>query len=177
MDVGVRSAPLRDDDHPDKWKEKAACHGMDPDLFYPGRGVSTSDCKVICRGGCPVRWTCLRVGIKEHFGVWGGYSERERRRLRRRFGTNAIDEIITFCQEKADAGREPITMGTSIGRPSNAAKLANSRFFEDDEEEARVQEYLAQERKLYGPMTRDEEERAALNAFFEDSDDLTDERS
>ena len=50
--------------------------------------------------------------------------------------------------------------------------MQNNRFFEDEEEEAKVQEYLAAERKLYGPMTRKEEERAALNAFFEDSDDL-----
>ena len=40
------------------WMLRAACRGMDPDLFFPERGEITDACKTICRG-CPVRLDCL----------------------------------------------------------------------------------------------------------------------
>ena len=70
-------------DRPD-WQIAAACRGVDPDLFFTERGEKTSDAKAVCRG-CPVREDCLEYAMAnvEKFGVWGGLSERERRRLRR----------------------------------------------------------------------------------------------
>lgn len=70
--------------HP--WRSDAACAGMRADLFFPGRGESPAEAKAVCRG-CPVRDACLADALEggERFGVWGGLSERERRRrLRRR---------------------------------------------------------------------------------------------
>jgi WhiB family transcriptional regulator, redox-sensing transcriptional regulator len=86
----------RDRDHSDRdhidhngadgrgWQDEANCLGVDPDLFFPERGASTREAKEVCRG-CVVRLDCLEYALVngEKFGIWGGLSERERRRLRR----------------------------------------------------------------------------------------------
>jgi WhiB family redox-sensing transcriptional regulator len=66
------------------WQDEANCLGVDPDLFFPERGASTREAKEVCRG-CVVRAECLEYALDngEKFGIWGGLSERERRRLRR----------------------------------------------------------------------------------------------
>lgn len=66
------------------WQGQANCLGVDPDMFFPERGASTRDAKAVCRG-CVVRDECLEYALVngEKFGIWGGLSERERRRLRR----------------------------------------------------------------------------------------------
>jgi WhiB family transcriptional regulator, redox-sensing transcriptional regulator len=66
------------------WQNRANCMGVDPDLFFPERGASTREAKEVCRG-CVVREDCLEYALAngEKFGIWGGLSERERRRLRR----------------------------------------------------------------------------------------------
>ena len=66
------------------WKARANCMGVDPDLFFPERGMSTREAKEVCRG-CVVREDCLEYALAngEKFGIWGGLSERERRRIRR----------------------------------------------------------------------------------------------
>jgi WhiB family transcriptional regulator, redox-sensing transcriptional regulator len=67
-----------------RWQERANCLGVDPDLFFPERGASTREAKSVC-GSCEVRLECLEYALVngEKFGIWGGLSERERRRLRR----------------------------------------------------------------------------------------------
>jgi WhiB family redox-sensing transcriptional regulator len=62
----------------------ASCTGIDPELFYPIRGEATAPAKAVCRD-CIVRVDCLEFALdnREKFGVWGGLSERERRRVRR----------------------------------------------------------------------------------------------
>ncbi|MEI8001188.1 MAG: WhiB family transcriptional regulator [Actinomycetes bacterium] len=67
-----------------RWQERANCLGVDPDLFFPERGASTREAKAVCRG-CEVRDDCLEYALAngEKFGIWGGLSERERRRVRR----------------------------------------------------------------------------------------------
>ena len=66
------------------WQRQANCMGVDPDLFFPERGASTREAKEVCRG-CVVREDCLEYALSngEKFGIWGGMSERERRRIRR----------------------------------------------------------------------------------------------
>ena len=66
------------------WQDFANCLGVDPDLFFPERGASTREAKEVCRG-CVVREDCLEYALQngEKFGIWGGMSERERRRIRR----------------------------------------------------------------------------------------------
>lgn len=66
------------------WQLSANCLGVDPDLFFPERGASTKEAKAVCQG-CEVRDDCLEYALAngEKFGIWGGLSERERRRIRR----------------------------------------------------------------------------------------------
>jgi WhiB family redox-sensing transcriptional regulator len=73
-----------DADLASRWQERANCLGVDPDLFFPERGASTREAKSVCRG-CEVRLECLEYALAqgEKFGIWGGLSERERRRVRR----------------------------------------------------------------------------------------------
>ncbi len=67
------------------WHESALCAETDPEAFFPEKGGSTREAKKICTG-CEVRAECLEFALAndERFGIWGGLSERERRRLRRR---------------------------------------------------------------------------------------------
>ncbi len=67
-----------------EWQERALCAQTDPEAFFPEKGGSTREAKRIC-SGCDVRPECLEYALAhdERFGIWGGLSERERRRLRR----------------------------------------------------------------------------------------------
>ena len=64
------------------WWFAGLCAQTDPELFFPEKGGSTRAAKAVC-AGCPVRAECLEYALAhdERFGVWGGTSERERRRL------------------------------------------------------------------------------------------------
>ena len=66
------------------WQSEALCAQTDPEAFFPEKGGSTRDAKRVC-GVCPVREECLQYAMDndERFGIWGGLSERERRRLRK----------------------------------------------------------------------------------------------
>ncbi len=67
------------------WQEQALCAQTDPEAFFPEKGGSTREAKRVC-ARCPVRQQCLEYAVAhdERFGIWGGLSERERRRLKRR---------------------------------------------------------------------------------------------
>jgi WhiB family redox-sensing transcriptional regulator len=72
------------EDADDLWQERALCAQTDPEAFFPEKGGSTREAKRICMG-CEVRDECLDYALAhdERFGIWGGLSERERRRLKR----------------------------------------------------------------------------------------------
>jgi WhiB family redox-sensing transcriptional regulator len=67
------------------WQERALCAQTDPEAFFPEKGGSTREAKKVCTG-CDVRSECLEYALAndERFGIWGGLSERERRKLKRR---------------------------------------------------------------------------------------------
>ncbi len=67
------------------WQERALCAQTDPEAFFPEKGGSTREAKRVCLS-CDVRSQCLEYALAhdERFGIWGGLSERERRRLKRR---------------------------------------------------------------------------------------------
>jgi WhiB family redox-sensing transcriptional regulator len=79
---GIR--PPVDDEDALGWQADALCAQTDPEAFFPEKGGSTRDAKRICTG-CEVKAQCLEYALQndERFGIWGGLSERERRRLRR----------------------------------------------------------------------------------------------
>ncbi len=68
--------------HP--WHHAAACRGLDPQIFYPLEDdlAGEAAAKAVC-GECVVREACLEhaLGRREKDGIWGGATERERRRI------------------------------------------------------------------------------------------------
>ena len=80
--AGLRSTGLEAEAQ--SWQEQALCAETDPEAFFPEKGGSTREAKKICTG-CEVKAQCLEYALSndERFGIWGGLSERERRRLRR----------------------------------------------------------------------------------------------
>jgi len=76
---------VEDADEDQEWQDRALCAETDPEAFFPEKGGSTREAKRIC-SGCEVRAQCLEYALEhdERFGIWGGLSERERRRLKRR---------------------------------------------------------------------------------------------
>ena len=68
-----------------EWQDRALCAQTDPEAFFPEKGGSTREAKRICQV-CDVRSECLEYALAhdERFGIWGGLSERERRKLKKR---------------------------------------------------------------------------------------------
>ncbi len=92
----VATAPLRAVpsrllwDGNDEWRQQANCRQTDPALFFPvgSTGMAREQiqaAKAVCRC-CPVRQACLDFALQtnQEAGIWGGTSEEDRRRLRRR---------------------------------------------------------------------------------------------
>lgn len=78
-------ANLFDESEQQDWQERALCAQTDPEAFFPEKGGSTREAKRICQG-CEVKDECLEYALEhdERFGIWGGLSERERRRMKHR---------------------------------------------------------------------------------------------
>jgi WhiB family redox-sensing transcriptional regulator len=76
------------------WMLRGTCRGADTREFFPSNGLGVEAAQQICRA-CPVKQECLEYALQNHIeqGVWGGASERERRRIlraRRRANAAAI---------------------------------------------------------------------------------------
>lgn len=69
------------------WRDSAICAQTDPEEFFPDKGGGTRQAKRVC-AACTVRTECLEYALEhdERFGIWGGMSERERRRLTKTTG-------------------------------------------------------------------------------------------
>lgn len=70
------------------WRDRAACFGLDPELFFPMQGPTAGEtvrqAKKVCWNDCPVRQECEDYGVEHELrcGVFGGWTVRERRKLR-----------------------------------------------------------------------------------------------
>lgn len=66
-----------------EWMDQGLCAQTDPETWFPEKGGSVREAKAIC-ATCPVVAECLDYALarQERFGIWGGLSERERRRLK-----------------------------------------------------------------------------------------------
>lgn len=66
------------------WRQQAACRGLDPSIFYPSSDDEddAEPAKAVCEE-CPIRQACLEHALtrRERDGVWGGATEKERRRI------------------------------------------------------------------------------------------------
>jgi len=102
---------------PPEWTTDALCAQVDPELFYPESGAPNRDAKRVC-GRCEVRAECLAYALanRERFGVWGGTTERERRRMRRAPVTPAPDRRTGVIRQLA----------TTLTDPEIAVRLACS---------------------------------------------------
>ena len=67
-----------------EWMACGRCRDMDPAIFFPSDGIGVQAAQRIC-SDCPVRTPCLEYALvnRVDHGVWGGTSERERRRILR----------------------------------------------------------------------------------------------
>lgn len=92
------------------WHEQAVCRGLPPQVFYGANEkapMSTREierAKTVC-GTCPVRRDCLRQGLQEDWGVWGGFTRSERERAAQILGTwlETDDGDLTIIPADADA--------------------------------------------------------------------------
>ncbi|WP_390623379.1 WhiB family transcriptional regulator [Subtercola endophyticus] len=84
---GVRQPATDAEDNQLAWQSDSLCAQTDPEAFFPEKGGSTRDAKRICQS-CEVKSQCLEYALQndERFGIWGGLSERERRKLRKQAG-------------------------------------------------------------------------------------------
>ena len=89
----MNSAPP-DPDSPTAWMADGSCRMYPPATVVPSDGVGVDKARKICVG-CPVKERCLDHALDERIehGVWGGCSERERRRIlkRRRLEAEAVN--------------------------------------------------------------------------------------
>ena len=67
------------------WMAKGNCADKHPSVFFPSDGVGVEKARKIC-ADCPVKESCLEYALRNRIdhGVWGGASERERRRILKR---------------------------------------------------------------------------------------------
>jgi WhiB family redox-sensing transcriptional regulator len=72
------------------WKAEAACRDLDTEIFFPDNDINAAPALEVC-ASCPVREACLDFALRtrQNDGVWGGRTETERRKLRRRLGRTA----------------------------------------------------------------------------------------
>lgn len=78
------------------WQAFALCAQIDSEIFFPDKGESTVPAKRVCMA-CEVRTECLEYALRnaERFGIWGGKSERERRKIRRDRATTTALEVAS----------------------------------------------------------------------------------
>jgi len=76
------------------WMGEGRCREMDPAVFFPSDGIGVQAAQRVCEE-CPVRVPCLEYALDNHVdhGVWGGTSERERRRILRRRRISSLQAI------------------------------------------------------------------------------------
>ena len=93
---------------PPEWMAGGLCAEVDPELWFPEKGGSTREAKQLC-ARCPVHPECLAYAIahRERHGVWGGTTERERRRMRRAPGTPAPDRRTGVIRQLATTLTDP----------------------------------------------------------------------
>lgn len=121
---------------PQPWMVHASCRGAGGEVFFPTRGEPTAEAKAIC-AGCPVRAECLTFALEsgEKYGIWGGRSERERRKLRK---------VMLAGQPRAP---RPINHGSTSGYathlkrgevPCDSCRRAHAAYHRDRKARARL---------------------------------------
>ena len=99
-----------------RWRERAACRGIDLEVFFPGRGETAGPARQVC-AACPVRQPCLDYAITNRiaYGIWGGLTERERRALRTSYLRAERRERDRDVVAAVAAGYTTAAIGRSFG--------------------------------------------------------------
>lgn len=86
-----------------EWYGDALCAQTDPEAYFPEKGGSTQAAKKQCLTECTAVEDCLLLALRneERFGVWGGFSERERRRMVHM----SRAEVLNLLQTQQDIAR------------------------------------------------------------------------
>ena len=119
----VSGADLVNITAPPEWMTDGVCAQVDPDLWFPEKGGSTREAKALC-ARCPVHPECLAYALAhdERFGVWGGASERDRRRMRRSVSTRQ-GAPVRALDKRTGVIRQ---LATTLTDPEIAARLGCS---------------------------------------------------
>lgn len=101
-----------------EWWDRALCAQVDTELFFPEKGGSTREAKAVC-SRCEVRPDCAGYALhhNERYGIWGGLSELDRRRMGRR------SEAAAAATARADTEPKPAATATAAaggGSPTAA---------------------------------------------------------
>ncbi len=97
LDPEASASPAEDASSDLRWMLRAKCRGVDPEEFFPGDSSGFAAAQRLC-ANCPVRAECLEYALANRIelGVWGGASQRERRRIAcRRRGLAQSREVAT----------------------------------------------------------------------------------
>lgn len=118
----------------EEWMSSAVCATADPEAWHPPKGASTLPARLIC-ASCPVQRECLIFALEnnEETGVWGGYSYRQRLRLKR-------GETVALAVRPEP--RDPLTCvlcGTEFEASHSSAKYC-SRYCSRNAHTARITE-------------------------------------
>ena len=103
----------------DDWRTRAACRGADPELWFPDRGdhATITAALAVC-AECPVRPECLDESLRlpaSTTGIWGGETDRGRRRIRRQRAHEAITGV-PYQPTDPDTSAHPIQLSLPTRR-------------------------------------------------------------
>lgn len=116
---------------PPKWQERGLCSQTDPEAFFPEKGGSTREAKRVC-SRCEVKAECLdyALGHDERFGIWGGLSERERRKLKRQQGGSPrkLPAVAVRIKALAAAGKGDPEIGANLSLSPGAVFKYRNRY-------------------------------------------------
>lgn len=106
------------------WAEQAACRAVDPDRMHPDEGdhAATQEARRICHT-CPVQAACLRQALTagEPHGMWGGFTELERPRLRAGVAAKLCADCGMWFVPRAREERCTFCVLNDAGNPSDLA--------------------------------------------------------
>jgi hypothetical protein len=107
-----------------EWQARALCAQTDPEAFFPEKGGSTRDAKRIC-ARCEVKENCLQYALDhdERFGIWGGLSERERRKIKR--------QAREAARRRSERIPVVVCLPTPMINPAVAAVAAEAAFAQE----------------------------------------------
>ena len=100
------AGPPPDADRAERWRDEALCAQVDPEIFFAEKGGTPAPARRVC-AACPVQAECLAYAVADDslHGIWGGLTERERRKVRQT-GVMPVMPAIAVGPQPSLAGRD-----------------------------------------------------------------------